>query len=160
MNWKCEASLPKGTHLSKVEVQCEGFDYPDDPYILAGSCGASFEVVGEAPRRQVPSAPASSTLGEPQPWTLWSYFKLAIFLLLVWKCFPRCCGRAAAQHVDPPSRGGGGFHDYSYAYTQPSYTAPPPSYAAATAGSGPGFFTGLGVGAAVGSAYERMRYVG
>jgi len=27
-----------------VEVTCEGYDYPDDPYILAGSCGLEYYV--------------------------------------------------------------------------------------------------------------------
>lgn len=27
--------------FGKVEVVCEGFDHPDDPYILRGSCGVS-----------------------------------------------------------------------------------------------------------------------
>lgn len=25
--------------FGEIEVVCEGYDYPDDPYILAGSCG-------------------------------------------------------------------------------------------------------------------------
>jgi hypothetical protein len=156
VNWKCEATLPKGTHLSKVEVQCEGFDYPEDPYILAGSCGVSFEVVGDAPRRA--AATPSGALEEPQPWSLWSYFKLAVFILLIWKCFPRCCGRAAG-HVDPaPPSGGSNFPDYSSAYTRPPVAPTYASAYASSAGSGPGFFSGLGVGAALGSAYERLRY--
>jgi hypothetical protein len=28
--------------FGKVMVTCEGFDYPDDPYILKGSCGVSI----------------------------------------------------------------------------------------------------------------------
>jgi hypothetical protein len=27
--------------FGKVEVTCEGFEHPDDPYILRGSCGVS-----------------------------------------------------------------------------------------------------------------------
>ncbi len=28
--------------LGRVEVVCEGYDYPDDPYILKGSCGLEY----------------------------------------------------------------------------------------------------------------------
>ena len=28
--------------FGKVEVTCEGYEYPDDPYILRGSCGVSI----------------------------------------------------------------------------------------------------------------------
>lgn len=30
--------------FGNVEVSCEGYDYPDDPYILAGSCGVSVYI--------------------------------------------------------------------------------------------------------------------
>jgi hypothetical protein len=45
VDWRCEADLPMGAKLVDVVVQCEGFDYPDDPYILADSCGVSFSIV-------------------------------------------------------------------------------------------------------------------
>lgn len=41
-NWKCDASLPKSLRLGDVRVSCEGYDYPDDPYILVGSCGLKY----------------------------------------------------------------------------------------------------------------------
>ena len=25
--------------FGRIQVTCEGYDYPDDPYILKGSCG-------------------------------------------------------------------------------------------------------------------------
>ena len=30
--------------LGSVTVACEGYDYPDDPYILAGSCGLEYSL--------------------------------------------------------------------------------------------------------------------
>lgn len=58
--WRCEADIPKfeqngfvyQLRLGKVEVSCEGYDYPDDPFILVGSCGLEYtlnmEQVGPA----------------------------------------------------------------------------------------------------------------
>ena len=43
-NWKCESQLPNTLRLGKVRVNCEGYDYPDDPYILTGSCGLEYEL--------------------------------------------------------------------------------------------------------------------
>lgn len=37
--WECKADMENAYKFGKVEVTCEGFDYPDDPYILRGSCG-------------------------------------------------------------------------------------------------------------------------
>jgi hypothetical protein len=31
--------MPTEYKFGKITVSCEGYDYPNDPYILAGSCG-------------------------------------------------------------------------------------------------------------------------
>ena len=40
--WECKADMENGLRFGQVEVVCEGFDYPDDPNILAGSCGLEY----------------------------------------------------------------------------------------------------------------------
>ena len=30
--------------FGRIQVSCEGYDYPDDPYVLKGSCGVSSVV--------------------------------------------------------------------------------------------------------------------
>lgn len=161
VNWKCEAVLPKGAHLANVEVQCEGFDYPEDPYILAGSCGVSFEVVGgpahhTSARAAAPSSDPRS--GGDEAWSLWSYFKLGVFLLIFWKFCSCCCGGTRANPASPREghRNAPQHSAYPYAYASCASAVPVP--ATATASSDPGFLAGLGVGAALGSAYERSRY--
>lgn len=37
--WECKADLDNAVRFGKINVYCEGYDYPDDPYILKGSCG-------------------------------------------------------------------------------------------------------------------------
>lgn len=44
VNWECNAVLDKEWVLGKTEVNCEGYDYPDDPYVLVGSCAVEFEL--------------------------------------------------------------------------------------------------------------------
>lgn len=41
-NWKCESQLDSHLQLGKAIVSCEGYNYPDDPYVLVGSCGLKF----------------------------------------------------------------------------------------------------------------------
>jgi hypothetical protein len=41
-SWKCESQLDKSLKLGKITVSCEGFDRPDDPYVLVGSCGLEY----------------------------------------------------------------------------------------------------------------------
>merc|ERR1712166_1389534 len=40
--WECKADLDNAYRFGETTVVCEGYDYPDDPYILAGSCGVEY----------------------------------------------------------------------------------------------------------------------
>ncbi|KAM7286708.1 store-operated calcium entry-associated regulatory factor isoform X1 [Ixodes scapularis] len=44
IQWECKADLPKSLKFGHIEVACEGYDYPDDPYILQGSCGLEYKL--------------------------------------------------------------------------------------------------------------------
>ena len=43
--WSCTADLPKKYKWGSIEVNCEGFDWRDDPYILKGSCLLRYTIV-------------------------------------------------------------------------------------------------------------------
>jgi hypothetical protein len=45
IQWTCTASLPEEFKLGSTDVICEGYDYPEDPYILKGSCGVEYRLV-------------------------------------------------------------------------------------------------------------------
>nr|POE56655.1 store-operated calcium entry-associated regulatory factor [Quercus suber] len=45
IQWTCKASLPPEFKLGSTEVICEGYDSPDDPYVLKGSCGVEYRLV-------------------------------------------------------------------------------------------------------------------
>ncbi|KAF2004405.1 DUF1183-domain-containing protein [Amniculicola lignicola CBS 123094] len=45
VQWTCTASLPEEFKLGSTDVICEGFDGPDDPYVLKGSCGVEYRLV-------------------------------------------------------------------------------------------------------------------
>ena len=42
MQWQCSAELDDSVKLGRTDVTCEGYDYPEDPYVLAGSCGVQY----------------------------------------------------------------------------------------------------------------------
>ncbi|KAH7986005.1 hypothetical protein HPB52_025267 [Rhipicephalus sanguineus] len=42
--WECKADMSKSQKFGTVEVTCEGYDYADDEYILAGSCGLEYRL--------------------------------------------------------------------------------------------------------------------
>ncbi|KAN0041499.1 hypothetical protein ACTFIV_004040 [Dictyostelium citrinum] len=44
VQWKCEATLDSTVRLGTIDVSCEGYSYPEDPYITVGSCGVFYEL--------------------------------------------------------------------------------------------------------------------
>ena len=42
MQWECKADLDDSVRFGATEVFCEGYSYPEDPYVLAGSCGLEY----------------------------------------------------------------------------------------------------------------------
>ena len=44
---QCQADRKKGLRLDEISVVCEGYDYPKDPYLLRGSCGLTYTLVGQ-----------------------------------------------------------------------------------------------------------------
>ncbi|KAK2541693.1 hypothetical protein Q9233_000599 [Columba guinea] len=44
VQWQCKADLENTYRFGQIEVSCEGYDYPDDPYILRGSCSLLFRL--------------------------------------------------------------------------------------------------------------------
>ncbi|KAK9431281.1 hypothetical protein V1505DRAFT_368612 [Lipomyces doorenjongii] len=44
VQWKCSADIPGYFRLGKTDVVCEGYSSSDDPYILRGSCGVEYTI--------------------------------------------------------------------------------------------------------------------
>lgn len=36
--WQCKLDVPQNTYVGSTYVVCEGYEFPDDPYITNGSC--------------------------------------------------------------------------------------------------------------------------
>ncbi|KAJ6647953.1 Store-operated calcium entry-associated regulatory factor, partial [Pseudolycoriella hygida] len=45
VQWECKAEFPSNYKFGRLEVTCEGYEYPEDDYILTGSCGLEYTVV-------------------------------------------------------------------------------------------------------------------
>lgn len=45
VEWACTASLPPEFKLGSTNVVCEGYDSPDDDYILKGSCALEYRLL-------------------------------------------------------------------------------------------------------------------
>ena len=67
VNWECETTLDSHIKLGNIDVACEGYGYPDDPYILVGSCGIEYELY-YVPQTQTIETIETQTI-ETQPQT-------------------------------------------------------------------------------------------
>uniref|UniRef100_A0A2P2HVV9 Store-operated calcium entry-associated regulatory factor n=1 Tax=Hirondellea gigas TaxID=1518452 RepID=A0A2P2HVV9_9CRUS len=44
VQWECKTDMDNNLRFGSIDVSCEGYEYPDDPYILAGSCGLRYNL--------------------------------------------------------------------------------------------------------------------
>ena len=42
IQWECKTDMDNAYRFGTISVTCEGYSYPDDPYILKGSCGVFY----------------------------------------------------------------------------------------------------------------------
>lgn len=44
VQWECKTDMDNAYRFGEIEVSCEGYNYPDDPYVLKGSCGLRYNI--------------------------------------------------------------------------------------------------------------------
>lgn len=70
VQWRCEAEMPNGVKFGLLDVSCEGYDYPDDPYVLVGSCGLTYTLLPtekQAVQSWPPPIYSRHQFDEPEP---------------------------------------------------------------------------------------------
>ncbi|KAI0706770.1 hypothetical protein C8T65DRAFT_809410 [Cerioporus squamosus] len=169
VDWKCEADLPDSLRFGRVEVSCEGWDGPGDPYVLKGSCGLEYRLV-EVPsglrRGDDPTYPSrfSSWLNDLMQDPAAFIFMLlwvAVLVFILYTALSSCFrsrthpDRGTTPRPPPPRRpntgwfsGGGGPHPDTHD-APPPYSKYPSSTQAGPADVGgwrPGFWTGAALG--------------
>ncbi|GAA5902490.1 uncharacterized protein JCM6883_001424 [Sporobolomyces salmoneus] len=83
LEWKCEAELPKGIRFGKLEVGCEGWDGPDDPFVLKASCGLTYRLVPASRSLEEDSGSYRSSFSKSQL----SFSDLLFYLLFAFALF-------------------------------------------------------------------------
>jgi hypothetical protein len=179
IQWTCTASLPEEFKLGSTDVICEGYDFPDDPYILKGSCGVEYRLVltekGEqkygkkkgwfGDGEEGGGASEPKTFGEQIAAALFWMVFIGVALYIVYSAWTQRGNRApgvAGGGVHRPGWGGGGgggedngFDDPPPPYDWRPSQGPKPDYGSAQQGWRPGFWTGTLGGAAAGYAAGR-----
>jgi len=151
VQWKCESDMPDGYRFGTIDVSCEGYAYPDDPYILIGSCGLTYELergkqntynsphneqqrIYRSPYNDY-DTPSSSSYGSSTRSGLstlvgWAVAAVVVYAVYrIWK----------SGRIGGGGRGGGG--GFRPDPRNPPGGAPPPYYGDSTTGQPPGFGT-------------------
>jgi hypothetical protein len=170
VQWTCTASLPEEFKLGATDVICEGYDSPQDPYILKGSCGVEYRLMlterGEEKY-------GGSVIGGFQPRISRSaaLFWIVFIVVAAWIIYSATVAYQGAPRARRPPRnggfwgggwggggggGGGGNDPYDPPPPYPGYPGQKPSSSRAPGfgqeGWRPGFWTGALSGAAAGYA--------
>ncbi|THX76890.1 DUF1183-domain-containing protein [Aureobasidium pullulans] len=168
VQWTCKASLPPEFKLGSTDVSCEGYDSPEDPYVLKGSCGVSYRLVlteeGESKyghRKDEDDRSGPSSTGEKL--IFWAFFTFVAGMILygVWDSCVRGNNRRPPHGNNGYGDGWGGGDDNNDdappPYTPYGKSAPGRNYGTQNGqGWRPGFWTGTGAGAAAGAAAGYM----
>ncbi|KAF2404619.1 hypothetical protein EJ06DRAFT_535767 [Trichodelitschia bisporula] len=110
VQWTCKASLPPEFKLGATDVICEGYDGPDDPYILKGSCGLEYRLVlTEAGEEKYGHRRDDGSESEmTSPWA--GYIFWALFVgVLCWMIYRAVWGERAPGGGGLPGGGAGGW---------------------------------------------------
>ncbi|KAL5504358.1 hypothetical protein ACEPAH_8432 [Sanghuangporus vaninii] len=182
IDWTCEADLPEKLRFGRVDVSCEGWSRPGDPYVLKGSCGLEYRLINTSENQ--------SSLGwfKNIAWNewlergfLWLIVLLAIYFLFgsyIWRFLRwlrRSTGFGPSGSRPSGSSSSGprsnwftwGHRGNSGRRPPPDYPPPPPPYSehpkssysnssSAPNSSGPGFWSGFGLGSLGGLAAGRV----
>jgi len=172
VDWKCEADLPSSLRFGRVEVSCEGWNGPGDPYVMKGSCSLEYRLV-QLPHSLSDDAPQWPSFGISKLFTsldmsgilfmlVWFAVLSIIFYNLVNSCLRRNYPATGnTQRVPPPSYPGPDDDGRTgFGYFPNDFRGPPPPYTkhpSSTEGWRPGFWTGAALGALGGSLLNRSQ---
>ncbi|PIA92332.1 Store-operated calcium entry-associated regulatory factor [Cercospora beticola] len=171
IQWTCKADLPIEFKLGGTDVICEGYDSPDDPYVLKGSCAVEYRLVLTKAGEEKYGLPKDSWWGSSRNgghdrydeggstlgnFIFWCFF-LFVLGVIIWSVWTGGGNNGQGGRPRGPRWGGGGggydgFDDHND--PPPPYTprAPrPKSTYNSSAGSNswrPGFWSGTAAGAA------------
>jgi len=183
IQWKCEAELDSSVRFGRTDVSCEGYNNPNDPYILRGSCGLEYSLeYTEQGKRQNSqhsnyhySHFDNSYYGNTNSSNFGKIFLWVLLIIIVFGLLLQCSQNRnhGINRSTPPNNYGNAPGYGGPGYGGPSYGAPSygpgyggPSYGAPSYGPGsgyssypssyrPGFWSGVGTGGMFGYLFGR-----
>jgi len=105
VHWECKSDMDNSFRFGDIEVMCEGFDYPEDPHILAGSCALRYtmDLTMEGRIKQEKAEMMRAIV-------VFSFYCIAVFAALGgFLCFLESAGPAATPKMNRMIMGCGFF---------------------------------------------------
>lgn len=166
--WECKTDMDDSYRFGEIAVSCEGYDYPNDEYVLAGSCGLNYKIdyteAGSKRQQWGSSYEGSSDYSG-------LFIPVIAFIAVIMLC--KFLKANVDNHDEDDIHGHGnqnrwgtqrgphpGMQPPPYGF-KPEYTqSPPPSYNDTYRRQGEnssGFWTGMGLGALGGYMFGNTR---
>ncbi|XP_062895241.1 store-operated calcium entry-associated regulatory factor [Mobula hypostoma] len=181
VQWECKADMDIAYRFGAVTVSCEGYNFPEDPYILRGSCGLEYvlDLTEEGLHRPKANSGFSHQSSKYENPTVFSNSSNIIVMLLLFGLaylMYMTCLRIQRNGSESRPQCDEDFHSTA----GPSAWPPPPGFKPAYTGgttndgfyskanqgfggyqadrsSGPGFWTGVGAGGLLGYLFGNRR---
>eukprot|EP00501_MAST-03F_sp_TOSAG23-6_P002383 GSMAST32.ASY1.ANO1.2489.1 assembled CDS len=176
IQWECSTDLPAGVSFEAVEVLCEGYDYPEDEYVLKGSCGVEYSLSGHRSDNHSQHSSWGNGYADSDPYgysssdysydrseSTFSFFRLFILIAIILTAYS-CCFSGVNNTTNtgrgggPGGGGGGGGNNWGGGGGGPQGGNPPGGNDCGQQGTGfggGGFFPGAGLGGLLGYALGR-----
>eukprot|EP00126_Sphaerothecum_destruens_P015513 Sdes_comp9525_c0_seq1m996 len=172
VQWECKAEMDSKYQFSHIQVSCEGYDYPEDPYVLVGSCGLEYGLEYTQAGRQslyqskggaYPGGFSSSQYyndGYSSSGGLMTYIYLGFIIFLFYQIFRTCTQPQTGGYGESPNGGGpdgtgaprgyyGGSGTYGNGFSSSCGNSMGGSYPYSSGGGG-GFWSGAATGGLLG----------
>lgn len=113
IQWECQAELDNRVKFGAIDVACEGYNSPDDPSILKGSCGLEYGLEYTPTGRQA-RPHHTSTKYNPE-YTGSDALGAFAWLMIIAMLVTTCCGPTHYNRYDDYGyRGYGGYGGGGY----------------------------------------------
>ncbi|CAF1209062.1 unnamed protein product [Rotaria sordida] len=104
IQWECTSEMPQKYKFGKLSVSCEGYNYPDDPYILAGSCGLEYNL--ELTDKNFRDSKQSTNVRQSSDSKIWPFlFKIILIVIVFFAIKSYLSGNNQTGGVRPMSTG-------------------------------------------------------
>jgi len=133
--WKCEADMDDALAFDNIQVSCEGYNFPGDKYIRAGSCALTYTLKLTPAAKNKYNAPPNAEhynvrvpRGDANPpphyvqtgavkatsgWTFTNVLILVLVCAVIIRC---CCKKGKKKNNDIDN-----FNERTYDNSQPAY---------------------------------------